>query len=83
MGEISGKPADAVAELHCRVAGRPPPAGPPDRELPSAADHDDVPENRLLLSELSCLTRQAIEELPPRERAVRACLDPYLMLERT
>lgn len=35
-----------------------------------AADHDGIPESRLLLSELSCLTRQAIEGLPSRERAV-------------
>lgn len=113
-------PFSAMAEhLRSRVTERPLPAGPPERHLSPAADHDGIPESRLLLSELSCLTRQAIEGLPPRERAVivlravegcspqevcqrlrisdtsqraalhrarakiRACLDPYLMLERT
>lgn len=37
------------------------PAGPPDRQLPPAVDHDGILEGRLLFSELFCLTRQAVE----------------------
>lgn len=69
--EARSVPFSAMAE-HPRtgVNERSLPAGPPDRQLPPAADHDGIPEDRLLFSELSCLTRRAIERLPPRARAV-------------
>lgn len=102
-----------------RSAEGPLPAGLHHYRVPWGADHDIVPEGRLLLGELSRLARHAIESLPPRERDVitlraiegcspeevcrllgisgasqraalhrarskiRACLSPYLLMERT